>query len=185
MYVGAGVCARVFIICSSIDLSALPPQLHEDLNRILKKPYVPNPDSMGRPAEVVAQEYLRNYRLRNDSVIADLFTGQLRSTLGFPCGYASVTYDAYNCLSLPLPETRNQFVEVTVVFAEPARFPVRYSIPAGSGYAGAGAMGAANTVRQVKNILAGLCGRFCLFCAKRFSASRMGRCPRIVLHMHL
>ncbi|OMJ17634.1 Ubiquitin carboxyl-terminal hydrolase 4 [Smittium culicis] len=58
--------------------------LHEDLNRIYDKPYIEIPDSNNRPDSVVADEQWEIYKKRNDSVIVDLFQGQLKSALTCP-----------------------------------------------------------------------------------------------------
>ena len=61
--------------------------LHEDLNRVLKKPYVEKPDwEGGGDKELVelAQKSWDGYMLRNDSIIVDLFQGQYQSTLVCP-----------------------------------------------------------------------------------------------------
>jgi ubiquitin carboxyl-terminal hydrolase 4/11/15 len=62
--------------------------LHEDLNRILQKPYVEKPDWVegGGEREMLelARESWDGYLKRNDSVIVDLFQGQYRSTLVCP-----------------------------------------------------------------------------------------------------
>lgn len=61
--------------------------LHEDLNRVLKKPYVEKPDwEGGGDVELVqlATKSWDGYMLRNDSVIVDLFQGQYQSTLVCP-----------------------------------------------------------------------------------------------------
>jgi ubiquitin carboxyl-terminal hydrolase 4/11/15 len=61
--------------------------LHEDLNRILQKPYVEKPDWEGggeRELCALARESWEGYLRRNDSVIVDLFQGQYRSTLVCP-----------------------------------------------------------------------------------------------------
>ena len=62
--------------------------LHEDLNRIKKKPYIEKPDwKPGGGDEELAdlgRECWEGYKKRNDSVIVDLFQGQLRSTLVCP-----------------------------------------------------------------------------------------------------
>ena len=61
--------------------------LHEDLNRILKKPYTEAPDwEGGGEKEMVefARKQWEIYKARNDSVIVDLFQGQYKSTLVCP-----------------------------------------------------------------------------------------------------
>lgn len=62
--------------------------LHEDLNRIQKKPYVEKPDwkAGGGNKELaeLGKECWGGYKKRNDSVIVDLFQGQLMSTLVCP-----------------------------------------------------------------------------------------------------
>ena len=61
--------------------------LHEDLNRVLKKPYVEKPDWEGggdKELVALAKESWDGYMKRNDSVIVDLFQGQYQSTLVCP-----------------------------------------------------------------------------------------------------
>lgn len=61
--------------------------LHEDLNRVRKKPYVENPDWEGggdKELVALAQKSWEGYISRNDSVIVDLFQGQYKSTLVCP-----------------------------------------------------------------------------------------------------
>ncbi|KAG5645703.1 hypothetical protein DXG03_005398 [Asterophora parasitica] len=81
--------------------------LHEDLNRVLKKPYVEKPDwEGGGDLELVklAQDSWEGYMKRNDSVIVDLFQGQYQSTLICPeCEKVSITFDPFMYLTLPLP----------------------------------------------------------------------------------
>lgn len=47
--------------------------LHEDLNRVKKKPYIEAKDSDGRPDDEVAEECWSYHRARNDSIIVDKF----------------------------------------------------------------------------------------------------------------
>ncbi|CDK25144.1 unnamed protein product [Kuraishia capsulata CBS 1993] len=84
--------------------------LHEDLNRILKKPYVEKPELsdelVNNPEEIakLAVKCWELHKLRNNSIIIDLFVGMYKSTLVCPeCGKISITFDPYNDLTLPLP----------------------------------------------------------------------------------
>ncbi|KAF9813978.1 hypothetical protein IEO21_05349 [Rhodonia placenta] len=81
--------------------------LHEDLNRVRKKPYVEKPDwEGGGDKELIglAQNSWEGYMKRNDSVIVDLFQGQYQSTLVCPeCAKVSITFDPFMYLTLPLP----------------------------------------------------------------------------------
>ncbi|CAL8091336.1 unnamed protein product [Calicophoron daubneyi] len=107
--------------------------LHEDLNKVKDKPYVEVKDAGGRPDEVVAKEAWENHKARNDSVIVDLFHGQLKSTVICPtCNYRSVTFDPFASLNLPLPET-NKYIKYVYLWpwtrAETDPGPIRYEIP--------------------------------------------------------
>lgn len=84
--------------------------LHEDLNRVIKKPYLEKPElPEGSPVDEnkiieLANETWDYVKKRNDSVIMDLFVGLYKSTLICPnCQHVSVTFDPYNDLTLPLP----------------------------------------------------------------------------------
>ncbi|KAK2595762.1 hypothetical protein QQS21_006588 [Conoideocrella luteorostrata] len=84
--------------------------LQEDLSRIKKKPYIEKPDStddmINNPAAIkeMADKVWDITCRRDDSVIADLFTGLYKSTLKCPeCGKISITFDPFNNLTLPLP----------------------------------------------------------------------------------
>lgn len=93
--------------------------LHEDLNRIQKKPYLESPDWLGgTDADMVRFARLQwdMYKARNDSVIVDLFQGQYRSTLVCPeCAKVSIKFDPFMYLTLPLPNTRKWRGRVYVV----------------------------------------------------------------------
>ncbi|GAB5370425.1 hypothetical protein AAMO2058_001491900, partial [Amorphochlora amoebiformis] len=90
--------------------------LHEGLNRVYDKPYVNIPDSKGRPDSMVAKEHWDVYLKRNRSIIVDLMTGQLKSTLTWSCGHSSTKFDPYNVLSLPLPHRTTRAVEIRFLF---------------------------------------------------------------------
>lgn len=84
--------------------------LQEDLSRVKNKPYIEKPDStdemINDPEAIraMAAKVWDITRQRDDSVIADLFTGMYKSTLKCPvCAKISITFDPFNNLPLPLP----------------------------------------------------------------------------------
>ncbi|XP_064488064.1 ubiquitin carboxyl-terminal hydrolase 15-like isoform X2 [Ornithodoros turicata] len=103
--------------------------LHEDLNRVLNKPYIEIKDSDGRPDEVVAQEAWMNYLMRNNSIIVDIFHGLLKSTLVCPdCSKLSVTFDPFCYLSLPLPTKKEKLLELVLIWANPLEKPLKMKV---------------------------------------------------------
>ena len=63
----------------------------QDLNRVREKPYTQTEEGCDRPDDEVAREAWYRYRLRDDSVIVDLFQGQYKSKLVCPaCGKVRV-----------------------------------------------------------------------------------------------
>jgi len=117
--------------------------LHEDLNRIVKKPYIECFDYDGeylsyesaqktgaepqkKSEAQAAQLSWIGHLQRNQSVIVDLFQGHLRSELQCAkCGFKSVKFDAFMNLELPLiqgsapsangrPATPSQYVDTDI-----------------------------------------------------------------------
>ncbi|KAF2180805.1 cysteine proteinase [Zopfia rhizophila CBS 207.26] len=91
-------------------LSFLVDGLHEDLNRILKKPYTENPESddntVNDPEAIKAlgEKFRAIHHARNDSVAMDLFNGFYKNTMVCPvCDKVSITFDPYSLLTLQLP----------------------------------------------------------------------------------
>jgi ubiquitin C-terminal hydrolase len=96
--------------------------LHEDLNRIKVKPYIPrrdDDDSDDNEKELkearlegrLALESWQAHKKRNDSIIVDLCQGLFKSTLVCPhCNKVSVTFDPFMYLSLPLPTVKKSFL---------------------------------------------------------------------------
>lgn len=54
--------------------------IHEDLNRVKKKPYIEDKDCDGKRDEEDAIGSWKNYLRRNRSLVVDLFQGQLKNT---------------------------------------------------------------------------------------------------------
>ncbi|KAL4226967.1 Ubiquitin carboxyl-terminal hydrolase 15 [Mactra antiquata] len=103
--------------------------LHEDLNRIKKKPYVELKDANNRPDKEVANEAWDCYKLRNDSIITDIFHGLLKSTVQCPeCEKISVTFDPFCYLSLPMPVKKERQLEIFWVPMDPFKKPVQFKL---------------------------------------------------------
>lgn len=112
--------------------------LHEDLNRILKKPYIEAPDWEGgneRELVTFAKRQWDIYKARNDSVIVDLFQGQYRSTLVCPqCNKVSIKFDPFMYLTLPIPNKKmwKGHVYFVPLATEKATQKFQVQLPAGS-----------------------------------------------------
>ncbi|XP_055338032.1 ubiquitin carboxyl-terminal hydrolase 15-like [Paramacrobiotus metropolitanus] len=99
--------------------------LHEDLNRIRKKPYKEQNDEEdpNKSDAEKASESWEAYTARNSSVIVDLFCGQVRSVLKCPdCKKTSTTFDPMMYYSLPLPS--NQMRKIVYTF-----IPYKVNLP--------------------------------------------------------
>ena len=80
--------------------------IHEDLNRVKKKPYIEDKDCDGTNDELDAIEAWKNYLQRNRSLIVDLFQGQLRNTCHCKqCGHCNIRFEPFMYLSLPISDT--------------------------------------------------------------------------------
>ena len=107
--------------------------LSEDLNRIVKKPYIEKPDSTD---DMVGNEQLlkefadrnwNDYKARNDSVVIDLFAGMYKSTLTCPvCSKVSIVFDPFSNLTLQLPIENNWSKEIIYfpLYGKPVRVDV-------------------------------------------------------------
>jgi ubiquitin carboxyl-terminal hydrolase 4/11/15 len=109
--------------------------LHEDLNRVLKKPLVDKDDSK-KPDETKSVETWIGFLRRNQSLLVDLFYGQFKSTLYCPdpeCQNISTCFDPYLSISLPLV-SRTEPYELTCFFiffdcsTKPLQLDVQFSI---------------------------------------------------------
>ncbi|KAF2751231.1 UCH-domain-containing protein [Sporormia fimetaria CBS 119925] len=103
-------------------LSFLVDGLHEDLNRIKKKPYTENPESddntINDPEAIKAlgEKFREIHRARNDSVAMDLFNGFYKNTMVCPdCNKVSITFDPFSALTLQLPIEQTWQHQVTFV----------------------------------------------------------------------
>uniref|UniRef100_A0A1L8DSS4 ubiquitinyl hydrolase 1 n=1 Tax=Nyssomyia neivai TaxID=330878 RepID=A0A1L8DSS4_9DIPT len=102
--------------------------LHEDLNRVMEKSYSELKDSDGRADCVVAAEAWQQHNARNQSIVIDLFYGQLKSKVTcLGCGKDSVRFDPFSLLSLPLPVENYTYCEVLVIFLD-GSVPIKYGL---------------------------------------------------------
>ncbi|KAK8231847.1 hypothetical protein HDK77DRAFT_430364 [Phyllosticta capitalensis] len=114
-------------------LSFLLDGLHEDLNRIRKKPYIENPDSDDNThkdpeaIKALGERYRQLHKARNDSIAMDLFNGFYKNTMVCPdCDKVSITFDPYSALTLQLPIEKNW--QHTVYFVPLRGHPVKIDV---------------------------------------------------------
>ena len=97
-------------------LSLLMDGLHEDLNRVLKKPSTEPVEAKGRPDAQVAQEAWDVFKLRNDSMVLDTMMGLLRSHLTCPqCQNDAIKFDPYSNWSVPIPSRDEATYSVVLI----------------------------------------------------------------------
>ncbi|KAI9706753.1 MAG: CSN-associated deubiquitinating enzyme Ubp12 [Bogoriella megaspora] len=114
-------------------LSFLLDAIHEDLNRIHKKPYMENPESDDKTVndteaiKALGERFRENHRKRNDSVAMDLFSGFYKNTMVCPdCGKVSITFDPYSLVTLQLPIQSSW--QHTVTFAPLHSTPIQVQV---------------------------------------------------------
>jgi hypothetical protein len=103
--------------------------LSEDLNRIMKKPYIEAPDSDGRPDEELADIWWSNHLQRELSIIEALFTGQYKSTSTCrTCKYESARFEPFAYLQVPLPEDDQISVQCVLYPMKDEEEIMKYSV---------------------------------------------------------
>lgn len=108
-------------------LAYLLDALHEDLNRVVDKPYLPVTDLLfaahqlpSRPVLALrAREAWQRHVMRNNSALVELFQGLFSSTVTCPsCSTVSITFDPFMYLSLPLPTRAVHLVTRVITFTD-------------------------------------------------------------------
>lgn len=90
--------------------------LHEDLNRANKNIYIEGVEGDSSSEQVAAEAAWKRHKLTNDSIIVDLFHGQLESQLECPiCHCKKIVFDPYLCVTLPMPNERMESVKYLFV----------------------------------------------------------------------
>lgn len=101
--------------------------IHEDLNRIKKKPYLGDLEFPAGTSEYdMAKGSWENYQKRNLSIITDLMMGQYKSVITCPtCQKISTTFDPYLSWSVPisLKSKKKKFLDFKFIPFELGRIP--------------------------------------------------------------
>jgi ubiquitin carboxyl-terminal hydrolase 4/11/15 len=101
--------------------------LHEDLNLVKSKPYLPDTDpDLSKSDNVLSEESWERHQRRNRSVIVDLMHGQCKSKLVCPdCGRVSVTFDPFLSYSLQIPNKETAKLDAYFISLERNRLPLK------------------------------------------------------------
>merc|ERR1719317_406483 len=104
--------------------------LHEDLNRIKRKPVTENPESDGKvPDAEIADLSWETFRKRNDSFLVNILYGQLKNQIVCPkCQTTSIVFDPFTFLQLPLPVDNQREISFTFVPADPIIPPTKLKV---------------------------------------------------------
>lgn len=93
--------------------------LHEDTNRVSKKPYIEKPEQGEDESDHDAATRAWDLHLkREDSRVMENFMGQVKSRVECPvdgCGRVSTTFDPFMYLSVPLPGAQDRTIEIQYI----------------------------------------------------------------------
>ena len=119
--------------------------LNEDLNSVSKKEYTELKEKSEEETDAeCSKRFWNNFLKRNDSIITDLFCGQIKSTVTCPkCRFVNITFDPFYTLNLNIPEISRKrkyhyssdYIDLMEIFYVPKfnlRTPIRvkgYDIP--------------------------------------------------------
>ena len=100
-------------------------KLHEDTNRVTRKPYVEIPEQgEDESDDVAADKAWKLHQKREDSRVLENFMGQIKSRLECcqdGCNRVSTTYDPFMFLSVPIPGSNDRRLSVTFVPLDPTQ----------------------------------------------------------------
>ena len=107
--------------------------LHEDTNRVTKKPYVEKPEQgEDEPDAIAAKKAWELHLQREDSRVLENFMGQVKSRVQCPsdeCGRVSTTFDPFMYLSVPIPGATDRTLKVTLVPLKRSRCEIQITMP--------------------------------------------------------
>lgn len=116
-------------------LSHMLDTLHEDTNRILKKPYIPNrEESVENDNLETARTFWVEFLKRNYSWFTFNYYGQLKSIVKCKCGQGSVTFEPFQVISLPIPTLNTQTFQFFFLGADQVDPAVKLNFTAKSVY---------------------------------------------------
>ncbi|CAD8061326.1 unnamed protein product [Paramecium sonneborni] len=109
-------------------LSYLLDGLHEDLNKVINKPFVKEVEITDQSDFEASRIFWNNYILRNQSKIQQLMVGQYKSTLVCPnCRRISKTFDPFMSLSLPIPSY--SLIQLNLYFIyQDGKIPLKFQL---------------------------------------------------------
>lgn len=97
--------------------------LHEDTNRVTKKPYVEKPEQgEDEPDELASNKAWGLHLQREDSRVLENFMGQVKSRLECcepDCNRVSTTFDPFMYLSVPIPGASDRTLKLTFIPLDP------------------------------------------------------------------
>lgn len=90
--------------------------IHEDLNRIVDKPITDSVEGDGTNDSQTAIESWKRYKMRNDSIVVDIFDGLVRSRLICPdCNSTTIVFDPYRSITMPISKPHTKKIKVIFV----------------------------------------------------------------------
>ena len=99
--------------------------LHEDTNRVTKKPYIEKPEQEdGESDQQAAAKAWGLHKQRENSRVLENFMGQVKSRVQCcepGCGRVSTTFDPFMYLSVPIPGSSERTLTIHYVPLDPAR----------------------------------------------------------------
>ena len=109
--------------------------LHEDTNRVTKKPYVEKPEQgEDEPDEVAAAKAWQLHLQRDDSKVLENFMGQVKSRVQCceeGCKRVSTTFDPFMYLSVPIPGATDRTMKVSFVPLDPGKRTMNMKVTVG------------------------------------------------------
>ena len=103
-------------------------RMHDELNRVTSKPAYRELDFQNLPIDEQSEEWSRYYKARDNSIMTDLFEGQLiNRTSCLSCGFQDCAFDNFMDLSVEIPRKAVRFLgsiklsECLDKFIEPER----------------------------------------------------------------